>query len=378
MNSPGAEVEGPTRHPGTSWVVEVQRVTKSFGGGTPALNQVSFTIPNGEFLCLLGPSGSGKTTLLRIIGGLEHADSGRVLVGGRDVTSVTPSQRRTNMVFQHHALFPHLNVRENIAFGPRMRNRPEAEISQRVSRALELVRLSGYDKRRTSQLSGGQRQRVAIARAIVNDPTVLLLDEPLASLDLRLRLDLQDELRRLQRSLGSPFIAVTHDQQEAMALADRIAVMNAGQIEQIGTPDEIYRFPQSLFVANFIGRANQLQGIISNSFGTGTYAVDVDGLIIPCKASQQIPIGKRVTLSIREEVVQLFGSPRSHSGIDARMAATVIEKRFLGARVKFTLRLSDTYLLAADAPVELMEVFAVGQRVNVGWCSDHVTVFPVD
>jgi ABC-type Fe3+/spermidine/putrescine transport system ATPase subunit len=359
-------------------IVEAQSVTKFFGGGTRALDQVSFAIKKGEFLCLLGPSGSGKTTLLRIIGGLEHADSGCVLVSGRDVTSVSAAERRTNMVFQHHALFPHLSVRDNIAFGPRLKKQPLANVTKRVVAVLELVRLSGYGDRMPAQLSGGQRQRVAIARAIINDPAVLLLDEPLASLDLQLRMELQEELRRLQQSLGSPFIAVTHDQHEAMALADRIAVMNQGRIEQIGTPDEIYRSPHSLFVANFIGRANQLRGVISKLVGAGLYEVRVAGWSIPCRAPPGLGVGKRVALCVREEVVQLLAPSWNQFDGDARMAATILEKRFLGARVKFTLQIGDSCALAADIPAAAMDAFAVGEKINIGWRSDQINVFPIE
>src|SRR5262249_15458576 len=224
--------------------VEIRSVRKVFGS-VVALDNVSVSIRRGEFFSLLGPSGCGKTTLLRIIGGFDELSCGTVLIDGRDCGFMPPYARSTNMIFQHLALFPHMNVFENLAFGLRRKRVDKASILARVTAALALVRLEGYGRRMIDQLSGGQKQRVAMARALVNDPSVLLLDEPLGALDLQLRLQMQDELRRLHRSLGNTFIYVTHDQSEAMTMSDRIAVMNGGRIQQIGTPEDIYERPRT-------------------------------------------------------------------------------------------------------------------------------------
>ena len=235
--------------------VRMQDVAKRFGGVT-ALEDVTLDIDDGEFVTLLGPSGCGKTTLLRIVAGFERPSAGVVLLGGEDVTKVPPHRRPVNMVFQRPTLFPHLDVAANVAFGPRIDGLSKAEIGQRVDEALTLVRLDGFQSRRSHELSGGQMQRVALARAIVNRPQVLLLDEPLSALDLKIRLEMEVELRRLHREIGGTFIYVTHDQREALALSDRVVVFNEGRIEQIGTPNEVYRRPASPFVARFVGDAN--------------------------------------------------------------------------------------------------------------------------
>ena len=218
----------------------------------------------GEFVTLLGSSGCGKTTTLRIIAGLEQPDSGQVFLDGKDVTSLEPNQRNVNTVFQNYALFPHMNVADNIGYGLKLKKTPKAEISRRVKEMLELVQLPGFERRKPSELSGGQRQRVAIARALVNNPEVLLLDEPLGALDLQLRRAMQQELKRLQKKLGITFIYITHDQEEAINMSDTIAVMNHGRFEQIGTPDEIYNHPKTSYVATFVGNANILTGIVES------------------------------------------------------------------------------------------------------------------
>ncbi|NBP51989.1 MAG: ATP-binding cassette domain-containing protein, partial [Actinobacteria bacterium] len=227
-------------------------MAKRFGAFT-AVHEADFGIRSGEFFSVLGPSGCGKTTILKMIAGFEQPTSGRVLLDGRDVSSVPPYRRNVNTVFQQYALFPHMTVADNVAFGPRSKKKPEAEVKTAVREMLDVVRLGDFAERKPSQLSGGQQQRVALARALVNLPSALLLDEPLAALDLKLREAMQIELKRIQREVEISFIFVTHDQHEALTMSDRIAVMSAGRVEQIGTPEEIYRKPASLFVAGFIG-----------------------------------------------------------------------------------------------------------------------------
>ena len=240
-------------------LIELNGITKTFGD-TKALDNVSLYIRKREFITLLGPSGCGKTTMLRIIGGFEYPDEGQVLFEGRDSAAVPPYTRRVNTVFQKYALFPHLNVFDNIAFGLRLKKMPKAEIAERVHRMLKLVNLEGFEKRSVDAMSGGQQQRIAIARALVNEPEVLLLDEPLGALDLKLRKEMQIELKQMQQQLGITFVYVTHDQEEALTMSDTIAVMQGGRIQQIGDPKRIYDEPKNAFVAAFIGESNILHG----------------------------------------------------------------------------------------------------------------------
>ena len=244
--------------------LELKNIKKSFQEGEDVLESICLTAKKGEFVTLLGSSGCGKTTTLRIIAGLEQPDSGHVFLDGKDVTSLEPNQRNVNTVFQNYALFPHMNVADNIGYGLKLKKTSKAEISRRVKEMLELVQLPGFERRKPSELSGGQRQRVAIARALVNNPEVLLLDEPLGALDLQLRRAMQHELKRLQKKLGITFIYITHDQEEAINMSDTIAVMNHGRFEQIGTPDEIYNHPKTSYVATFVGNANILTGIVES------------------------------------------------------------------------------------------------------------------
>ncbi|PNY83132.1 Fe3+/spermidine/putrescine ABC transporter ATP-binding protein [Deinococcus koreensis] len=286
-------------------VVDVFKSYPAAGGGqTPVLDDIDLDIRQGEFFSLLGPSGCGKTTLLRILAGFEQPDAGAVIIGGRDMTGVPPHLRNVNTVFQSYALFPHLNVQENVAFGLRMKGVPAAAQRERVGRALESVRIAEFARRRPDQLSGGQRQRVALARAIVNEPQVLLLDEPLSALDLKLRKELQVELSNLQETLGITFVFVTHDQEEALVMSDRIAVMNRGRVEQLGRAEELYERPRTAFVANFLGSSNLIPGTVRELDATGATVQTVHGPLRTTHA-RGLTLGQDVTLSVRPEKLRM-------------------------------------------------------------------------
>jgi len=332
--------------------VELQAVSKRFGEVT-AVDAVTLAVPAGDLFSLVGPSGCGKTTLLRLVAGLEWASSGQVRIGGRDMTAVPAHRRPVNLVFQHYALFPHLTVAENVAFGLRYREGPgpwRAEAAGKVAAALALVRLGGLDRRYPHQLSGGQRQRVALARALALEPQVLLLDEPLAALDQELRQAMQLELKRLQRTVGITFLLVTHDQQEALALSDRVAVMSQGRIEQVGTPLEIFERPETAFVATFTGAANLWDAEVLGAAGEGRLSLRVrlaGGLElevpeVPAPLPAAGP-GAALRLAVRPEKLSLRAASASPAaGADlAGMAAlpvTVEESVYQGARTVWLVR----------------------------------------
>lgn len=350
-------------------ILELQNITKAFGE-TDVLRGISISIQKGEFITLLGSSGCGKTTTLRIIAGLETPDSGQVLLNGQDVTDFEPNRRDVNTVFQSYALFPHMNVAANIGYSLRLRRRPRAEIQQAVAQMLELVQLTGYEKRMPSELSGGQRQRVAIARALVNRPSVLLLDEPLGALDLQLRRQMQTELKALQKRLGLTFIYITHDQEEALNMSDRIAVMKDGRFEQIGTPSEVYDHPRTSYVAQFVGSANILTGRV-RSAENGLLTLDcAGGCVQMVSGGHAFKAGDLVTAALRSEAVE-FSSSIDGCGIPA----TVREKRFAGGMLRIDLELSDgTSLVASRHGIDL-DVES-GSRVKVTF--DPCSAVPVD
>ncbi|PYT02454.1 MAG: spermidine/putrescine ABC transporter ATP-binding protein, partial [Acidobacteria bacterium] len=292
--------------------VEVQGVTKRFGNVT-AVDSVSLAVARGEFLTLLGPSGCGKTTLLRMVAGFESPDAGHVILNGSDVTELSPHQRDVTTVFQHYALFPHLNVFDKVAFGLERRRAGRDEIKRRVADALEMVRLNGLDERMTRELSGGQQQRVALARSLVLEPKVLLLDEPLAALDLKLRKQMQLELKGLQRRLGISFIYVTHDQEEALTMSDTIVVMNAGRIEQTGRAEEIYERPLTEFVAGFIGVSNTVEGIVEGV--NGLSIINIGNTKVNARADGA-KLGDRVRVLVRPEKISIstVASPNALAG----------------------------------------------------------------
>lgn len=377
--------------------LELKEIKKSFTEGEAVLDNISLEISKGEFITLLGSSGCGKTTTLRIIAGLEQPDAGSVWLDGREVTGLEPNQRDVNTVFQNYALFPHMNVAENIGYGLKLKKVPKSEIRKKVSQMLELVQLEGYEKRKPSELSGGQKQRVAIARALVNNPKVLLLDEPLGALDLQLRRAMQIELKHLQKKLGITFIYITHDQEEAINMSDRIAVMKNGRIEQIGTPDEIYNHPKTSYVATFVGNANILHGVAESIQGENAIVkIGNDRVIVKLETSQQdtgdtrakqyLAAGEKVTLAVRSENILLqetavigdTGTDHrdtvdisvSGGGLDAHnknsvsgLQATVTEKNFAGGQLRVTLKLSDgTQLIASRYGIDAS--VAEGQTVR--------------
>ncbi len=330
-----------------------------------AVDRVSIDIRSGEFFSMLGPSGCGKTTTLRMIGGFEQPSLGRIELRGRDVTADPPDKRPVNMVFQNYALFPHLNVGDNIAFGLRRKNVERSEIRRRAAEALDLVHLGGYEKRRPSQLSGGQQQRVALARALVNRPQVLLLDEPLGALDLKLRKQLQVELKRVQTEVGITFVYVTHDQEEALTMSDRIAVMNRGRVEQLGTPEELYERPLTRFVADFIGTTNLLTGTVESVEAEHAF-VRMESSEVCVVGRSDLVVGRSIELSIRPESVELRPSNGTTHAPGGPIAATVEQVAYLGGSVQYLVRSSGGLAITALAP-KTGERLPVGSAVDVTW-----------
>ena len=338
------QTESPARLPRES-AVQISALVRRFGEVT-ALDQVELDVRAGEFFSLLGPSGCGKTTLLRLIAGLDVPDSGTIHIGGVNAARVPAHRRPVNTVFQSYALFPHLSVWENVAFGLRMKKVPKAELETRVRRVLDMVEIASLAARKPSQLSGGQRQRVALARAIVNEPKVLLLDEPLGALDLKLRKQLQVELRRLQRQLGITFIYVTHDQEEALSMSDRIAVMSAGKIEQMGGASEVYERPRTRFVAQFLGSCNLIEARISARNGGGCWVDTAWGQLRLelAEAGRFAPGGKAVTLAIRPENLRLQ-TPNGTRGENC-LLASIRGLIYGGAATEYLLSAGDCQLRA--------------------------------
>ena len=380
--------------------LELKNIKKSFQEGEDVLESICLTAKKGEFVTLLGSSGCGKTTTLRIIAGLEQPDSGQVFLNGKDVTSLEPNQRNVNTVFQNYALFPHMNVADNIGYGLKLKKTSKAEISRRVKEMLELVQLSGFEKRKPSELSGGQRQRVAIARALVNNPEVLLLDEPLGALDLQLRRAMQHELKRLQKKLGITFIYITHDQEEAINMSDTIAVMNHGRFEQIGTPDEIYNHPKTSYVAMFVGNANILTGVVESvdpertdgaseqitvRTDAGKVKVSMNNVNITAEPDKgYLPQkGEKVTIAVRSENIRfeenkenaqestqnytLENTQKSaHESAEKNtdnscygLIAEVVEKTFAGGQLRVVLKTSEGQEIVASR-------YGIDTNVSVG------------
>lgn len=349
-------------------VIELDHLSKCYGDYV-AVNDVNFAIASGEFFAMLGPSGCGKTTTLKMIAGFEQPTSGRVVLDGVDVSAVPPYKRNVNTVFQQYALFPHMSVFDNVAFGPRSRKTKESDVRRSVMEMLEVVRLVDFAPRKPSQLSGGQQQRVALARALVNYPRALLLDEPLAALDLKLREAMQIELKRIQREVGISFVFVTHDQGEALTMSDRIAVMSQGVVEQIGTPSEIYRSPATLFVAGFIGSANLLPGVVTSTDGVDLVVkLEIGSTVKVAKGdNDNFVVGSKVSVMLRPERIRPTSSiPANGEGIEGILTDLV----FQGPTARLILRLANgTELICItdawrDTPVQ------PGDRTSVTWERD--------
>ena len=359
-------------------VIEIDHVVKRFGEFV-AVDDVDFSIGQGEFFSMLGPSGCGKTTTLRMIAGFEQPTSGAIRLDGVDVSKVSPNRRDVNTVFQQYALFPHMNVFDNVAFGPQSRKVDKATIKKRVTEMLEVVRLTEFASRRPAQLSGGQQQRVALARALVNLPKALLLDEPLGALDLKLRHAMQFELKRIQREVGITFVYVTHDQEEALTMSDRIAVMSDGRVEQIGTPAEIYDNPASVFVAGFIGQANLWPATVTEHAAGATRVSALGGASLcgSCGDST-LAVGSAATLMVRPELISIsLAQPTSQSGGDQSVNTTVSDLAFQGPIVRLALEAADGSPIIANVdPDADLPLLRPGDSVWASWTQSAACVLP--
>jgi len=336
-----------------------------------AVHQVSLDIERGELVTLLGPSGCGKTTTLRMIAGFEFPTSGKIYLDGVEINSLPPHKRDMSMVFQSYAIFPHLNVFENIAYGLNVRHLPQAVIKERVNKVLDLVHLDGYGERSPNQLSGGQQQRVALARALVMEPKVLLMDEPLSNLDAKLREEMRTEIRRIQKTLNITSVYVTHDQIEAMTLSDRVVVMNAGIIEQTGTPSEIYRYPQSRFVAGFIGRANFIPGMVKGQ-DDGRLTLEIfQNSITLSDIRNRFPVNTPVTLVMRPEMVEVSKAGGKFPGIIRRVV-------YLGNVMEYDVEIGGQVLVAAETDPVKMVHYNEGEAVTADFSDITVQVLPAE
>jgi|SRR5579872_1751541 len=360
----------------TANVIELRDVSKTIHDHQ-ILYDINLEVRNGEFLTLLGPSGCGKTTLLRLISGFEPPTTGKIFINGKNVDGLPPHLRHVHTVFQSYALFPHMTVYENVAFGLRCRKLPKSEIEERVAEVLKIVKLEKYAKRKPEQLSGGQQQRVAIARAVVNRPLVLLLDEPLSSLDYRLRKTMQIELKQLQRKLGITFIFVTHDQEEALSMSDRVVVMHEGGIEQIGTPRQVYEKPQNLTVAKFIGEVNIFESEVM-AIHENKITVNIQGKERTVKSSKNFTPGQKALVLVRPEDLRVWD--RSEVDETNDMFEGIVEEViYKGTTVDLMVRLSNNQLVAAteffDEDDDRLE-YSIGEHVWTTWLSGWEVILP--
>ncbi len=351
----------------------LQDLVKTFpgrdgSGSVNAVDDVSLTIPSGEFVTLLGPSGCGKTTTLRLIAGFEMPTEGRILLDGKDISHDPPNKRDMSMVFQSYALFPHMRVAENIAYGLETARMPKDQIRDKVDRVLDQMGLTGLGERRPNELSGGQQQRVALARSLVMEPRVLLFDEPLSNLDAKLRVHMRAEIRRLQRSLNITSVYVTHDQIEAMSMSDRIVIMNQGKIEQIGPPHEVYRYPRTRFVADFIGRANFVEATVEARQG-GTVTVTLLGRTLSVPMDNPPASGTRLTAVLRPESLNLATDP-------GNCPLRIDQMMYLGAETEYILSMGETQIVVLEGGVKALRGFAEGQTVGVTFEDAAVHLLP--
>jgi spermidine/putrescine transport system ATP-binding protein len=347
-------------------MIRLENVTRRFGD-LRAVDAVSLEIGAGEFFSLLGPSGCGKTTTLRMIAGFEEPDSGSVFLDGEDVTSVSPKRRNVNMVFQDYALFPHMTVAENVGFGLQLKKVGRGEISERTAEMLGVVRLEGHAERRPGELSGGQRQRVALARALVNRPAALLLDEPLGALDLKLRREMQLELKRIQKSTGTTFVYVTHDQEEALTMSDRIAIMDRGRVQQLADPRSLYERPETSFVADFIGTSNALRVSVSRRQGDLAVMDDGNGTRICVECAN--PVGDQVQISVRPEKIRIGAND---DVTRSRVDATVVERIYLGSLSQVLVELqSGERLVVHELNDDHVSTVEAGDPIVLSWAARH-------
>jgi spermidine/putrescine transport system ATP-binding protein len=359
----------------TAKALLIRNVSKSFGD-VCAVKNMTLEVQDGEFISLLGPSGCGKTTLLRIIAGFEIPDVGEVIIDEKNIVDLPPNKRPMNMVFQRYALFPHMTVYENVAFSQFLLKRPKIEIEQKVRSMLELVQLEGFESRKPDQLSGGQCQRIALARALINEPRVLLLDEPLGALDLKIRKQMQIELKKIQEKLGITFLYVTHDQEEALVMSDRIVLMQAGQSIQVDTPKRIYNRPNSKFSATFIGESNLFEGSVAAVHGD-IMEIQVDGITLLAGKKEGVLMGDSVSLAIRLERVKRVDQGRKED-FDNLMSGEVEDVVFFGFVVKYYVRISDALLIIAEEEIsedEQKEEVSIGMKMTIGFSIRDVNLF---
>ncbi len=353
---------------------ELRGVSRTFGKGA-AVSDVSLQIQRGEIFALLGPSGCGKTTLLRIVAGLEQPSAGQVLLEGRDITDLPPYRRPVNMMFQSYALFPHMNVEQNVGFGLRQQGLGRSEIADRVAELLKLVRMTGYERRRPSQLSGGQQQRVALARSLAKSPRLLLLDEPMAALDRKLRMEMRFEIAEIIRRVRVTCIMVTHDQEEAMVMADRLALMREGKVVQLGSPVEVYESPNSRFSASFLGEVNLLEGTVTRT-DPDTMVVEVSAMNteIVTLAANGWQVGERICIALRPEKIRLS---RDEPESDCNAIQAVVEDiGFLGSQTAYQLRLPGGFQMEALLPAGSMGELEHGEAVYASWDAVDALVLP--
>ena len=349
--------------------VELSKVTKRFGGNVIAVDDIDLDVPAGSFVTLLGPSGCGKTTTLRMIAGLELSDAGEIRIKGQRVNETPIHRRNLGLVFQNYALFPHKSIFDNVAFGLKYRNVPKPEITTRVKRALDMVRLPGVEERFPAQLSGGQQQRIALARALVIEPDVLLLDEPLSALDANLREEMRSEIKNIQRRVGIATVFVTHDQGEALAMSDIVVVMSKGRIEQLGAPDAVYEHPQSEFVASFLGNANFLDATVAaiDNNGIGVTLADGTGILVRGGAARTVAVGEPVRVVIRAEKIALGARQ------NGTLAGMITDVDYLGALARYDIDLAGGQKLRALASLR-EHAHAAGEAVGVAIAPEHCRI----